>query len=378
MKDVVIILVMLASVYGLTTLLAPGERRRFGFVSGAEFFVIGALLGPMGLSLLSQSFVRDVAPAIVAACAWLTFIHGLRLRRSKAAAIPRARLFSALAQPTVAAGLMLGALLGTGLAVLLGVSTVVAVLWAIAGASASQGALSWVKSTGPVDEARELTLRTVTGTGGIVTLAATAGLPLLGASDTSTLLLIAGASAGALLFAGLVALLFGRGDFDTDFAWVALVGFLMLGTGMALQLNMPIVSVGVLMGLGIGWFSPHADALDTMVAKTERPAMVLLLLLLGTQLTLSQQVFVVALALVALRFVANALSGALVMLRQGLGMGTGVLGGGEAATLILAAAALVRPSSETAVLLAAHGLSLVLGDLLGAPLLKRWLSKERT
>lgn len=73
-------LAILAGGYLLAYLVFDRLRRRFGYVGGAEYVLLGIFLGPAGSGLLDQDAVRDLAPVASVALGWIGVFLGTRLR----------------------------------------------------------------------------------------------------------------------------------------------------------------------------------------------------------------------------------------------------------------------------------------------------------
>ncbi len=355
MKDVVLILGLLAGAYALTALLSRGERGRFGILAGSEYFLLGVAIGPQAIGLLTRTFVEGAAPAIVAGCAWLAFLHGLRIRRSQLSVISgRARVLW-LAEPLLSAALVIA--LASFFFGARGVDRQTLLVWSLVAASSSTSALAWFQKRAVTGDARYAILRSTAQLGGIPTLILFGVVPLWVAPSRELALLIVGGSGLAIVFALLVTFLLGRGQLDPDFTWVAIIGVLSLSTGLCLRANLPVVSIAAIMGVALGSMSHHADGIEQLLAETEKPVTVTLLILLGTAIVFTPPTVFIGAALALLRVIAKLIAGTLLRTR-------GLVAAGEAGVLIAASLVLSSEDSVRQTIAAALGFSLIAGDLL--------------
>src|ERR687890_2421468 len=84
--------------YILAYLVFDRLRDRFGYVGGAEYVVIGFLLGPRVTGLLGAVQVQDLTPIVSLALGWLGMLLGTYFRVPSLALIPGEHLRSAFAE----------------------------------------------------------------------------------------------------------------------------------------------------------------------------------------------------------------------------------------------------------------------------------------
>src|SRR3954464_15175272 len=96
--------------YILAYLVFDTLRDRFGYVGGAEYVVIGFLLGPRVTGLLGAAQVRDLTPIVSLALGWLGMLLGTYFRLPTMALIQGDHLRIAFAE-AVATFLIAGAAL---------------------------------------------------------------------------------------------------------------------------------------------------------------------------------------------------------------------------------------------------------------------------
>lgn len=98
--------------YILAYLLFDRLRDRFGYVGGAEYVVIGFLLGPRVTGLLGARQVQDLTPIVSLALGWLGMLLGTYFRLPTMALIQRDHVRIAFAEALTTFGCALAALLG--------------------------------------------------------------------------------------------------------------------------------------------------------------------------------------------------------------------------------------------------------------------------
>ena len=86
-------------------------RDRFGYVGGAEYVVIGFLLGPRVTGLLNAGQVQDLTPIVSLALGWLGMLLGTYFRLPTMALIDADHLRTAFAEAVATFTLAGGALL---------------------------------------------------------------------------------------------------------------------------------------------------------------------------------------------------------------------------------------------------------------------------
>ena len=97
--------------YILAYLVFDRLRDRFGYVGGAEYVVIGFLLGPRVTGLLGAGQVQDLTPIVSLALGWLGMLLGTYFRLPAIALIESSHLRIAFTEALVTFGGALAALL---------------------------------------------------------------------------------------------------------------------------------------------------------------------------------------------------------------------------------------------------------------------------
>jgi len=112
MQTTLTALAVIAVGYILAYLVFDRLRDRFGYVGGAEYVVIGFLLGPQVTGLLGAGQVQDLTPIVSLALGWLGMLLGTYFRLPTMALIDSAHLRIAFAEALTTFGGALAALLG--------------------------------------------------------------------------------------------------------------------------------------------------------------------------------------------------------------------------------------------------------------------------
>lgn len=383
MNAALLLLLLLAGSSLASFALDRWGRRGYGLITGAEFFAVGIALGPVGLDLVPRELLSQARAPLALACCWLGFRFGLRLRPAALRAAGPGLVLGSQIEPLLAFGLLWAGLLGLDRALGLGIPWPLRLGLAAIGSATTKSALGWIQGRHRAEGRVTAALAAVTGfddLAGIVAIAA-----LFAFARPAATRLPPGALAPALatlgLGAGLVALgllFLGRGQLRADLAWIALFGLCSLGCGLATELGSAPVAVGSLLGIGLGWLSPHGDSIVQITEPTERPLVMGLLLLGGAWIPATGGVLAVAFLFAALRILSKLASGAFVALLPLRDMprlptlGAGLLAGGGLPLALAFSCALALPDPAGPLFLAACGATVLTGDLIGAPALK-WL-----
>src|SRR5918997_2189345 len=86
--------------YILAYLVFDRLRDRYGYVGGAEYVIIGFLLGPRVTGLLDAAQVQDLTPIVSLALGWLGMLLGTYFRLPALAVLQSAHLRIALTEAT--------------------------------------------------------------------------------------------------------------------------------------------------------------------------------------------------------------------------------------------------------------------------------------
>jgi hypothetical protein len=310
--------------------------------------------------------LETARPGLTLAVAFIGVLFGMRLRRTRLALLGAT---GALAVLLEAGGTL--ALVGFGLPRVLDSAPPAVAVWgtALVAAPSTKSIFSWARTRlqahGPVTD----WLESITRHDDILALAALAALVSIIAPPSLAAPLAAhrGAAALACVALGLVtggayALLGGRSP-DRDTAWVLLTGLTLLVAGLATRLGLPTLVVGFVLGGTIAATSREHALLDQIDAQTEQPLVLLLLMLVGMQLTLAGTGPLVATA-VALRFLGKLVTGGAVgaLRAGGVAASAGLFGFGGVGIAIAAQVYLLYGDAAGPILTIAAALA-VAGDL---------------
>ena len=268
-------------------------RDRFGYVGGAEYVVIGLLLGPRVTGLLDAEQVQDLTPIVSLALGWLGMLLGTYFRLPTMALIEADHLRIAFAE---AVGTFLIAL-----APLLGLFRYLAgMAWPEAAVlSVTLAAVATLSSPVAVDAVVER-LRVRSGIAPVLQLAARIdaliavvafGLVLAvfhqgdvapgvrppTATEWSVINVAVGVASGVLfhLFLG------PRGHLEEGRLFVALAGAIVVASGASYYLNLSPIFTNLVLGfILVNSGSAHRDV-TRLLLSTERPVYLALLLFAG-------------------------------------------------------------------------------------------------
>jgi Kef-type K+ transport system membrane component KefB len=272
-----------------------GDRRirGFGLPSGAEYLLLGFLLGPSMLGLVDRSTRGQFDPIAHVALGWIALVIGLgfgvdRRQRTRAGHVAVGAFVSAATAAGIAAGLWFVVtrftqlrgetrfLLVAGCALTCAETTRESVRW-VAERYGATGKLSSTVS----DLARSDDIIPLSVTAFFFAWTVNAHLPWP-MHPWSWALMTLGLG---VVLGGTAALLIGR-DLRTDETWGTLLGLSVLGVGIATRLGLSAVSAMFAMGLATAVFSGQRQALLAMAEPTERTVLHPVLLLAGARVDL--------------------------------------------------------------------------------------------
>jgi len=374
----------------LGSILVGGRAiRGFGLASGAEYLVLGFVLGPQVLSVVNRQLVDSFQPVLLVGVSWLGLVLGVSYLRVGQRPVPLSR---------VALGIAMSALVSAF------VSTVVffgasyfsplpqAEVIALAGTAGivcsetTRHSVRWVVerygAKGPLADLAADTARAsalFAALGFAVVNAWLSGAALENFSVLQRVLVSLGLG---VVLGFTAALLLGR-EFRRDESWGILLGTSLLGTGAAARLNLSPISTTFAMGLTLAIVSPHRLDIKAMVTPTEKPVLLPVLLLAGACVNVKLPVpllVLVAAALVAklmTRIVCGALLSVTLKPVNGVGLefAGSMLSSGALGLAVALALSVRHPGvvADTVLLLASLGV--LLGEWLGPGALRRALAR---
>jgi len=374
----------------LGSILVGGRTiRGFGLASGAEYLVLGFVLGPQVLSVVGHSLVESFQPVVVVGVSWLGLVLGVSYLRVGERRVP---------VPHIALGIALSALVSACVAVtvffgasyfsplprmeVIGFATTAGIICS----ETTRHSVRWVVerygAKGPLADLAADTARASALFPAVALAVVSAWLPGAALPTFSVIERVLVSLGLGMVLGFTAALLLGR-EFRRDESWGILLGTSLLGTGAAARLNLAPISTTFAMGLTLALVSRHRVDIKAMITPTEKPVLLPLLLLAGAYVNVklpAPLLVLVATALVA-KVLARVFCGALlsVTARQvrgvGLEFGGSMLSCGALGLAVALAFAVRRPGvvADTVLLLASVGV--LLGEWLGPASLRRALAR---
>jgi len=390
MNSLLLLMGLLLVAY-LGSFLVGGERSvgGVGLPSSVEWVVLGAVIGPNALGIVSTSVVDGVQSVVTVALSWLLFTAGVRYATTSRGNISFSRVLVALCWSLVTAGAVFAA-------VYFGVARVapelvkdrlvLALALAAVSCETTRHVMRWVRerydARGPlIDLLEDISCsEDVVPMGILVALFALAGkskIAWLGYAGVSGITVGLGAALG-----GLCALLLGR-EFRLRESWGTVLGMSLLAIGVSAMTGIAFVVVLFVMGVVLALGSKHAEEIRAMLQPTERGALLPLLLVCGVRLepraighTLAIFGLVFAarvIAKVVLAWVlgiANADAG-----RAGGTLGLGMVSAGALSMCIGLVCAITFPGQVGSTVLGVCAALCIAGELVGPPALRATLRR---
>lgn len=373
----------------LGSILVGGRAiRGFGLASGAEYLVLGFVLGPQVLSVINHSLIDTFQPVVLVGVSWLGLVLGVSYLRVGARAVPWKHVLLGVALSAVVSGCVSAAVLVaaehfTKLPRLEQIA--LAAVCGLVCSETTRHSVRWVAerhgATGPLadlaaDTARASALFSCLAFAGVCAWLPGAALPNFSVLGRVGISLSLGFVLGAT-----ATLLLGR-EFRRDESWGILLGTSLLGTGAAARLGLSSITATFAMGLTLAIVSRHRLDIKAMVTPTEKPVLLPLIVLAGAFVNVKLPpalLFLVAGAL-AVKVIARVLCGSALSLTvpaargQGLELGVSMLSSGALGLAVALAFSLRHPGavSDAVLLLAAVGV--LIGEWLGPAALRRALT----
>jgi Kef-type K+ transport system membrane component KefB len=372
------------------SLLVGGRAiRGMGLPSGAEYVVLGFLLGPSLLGLFDRATLTTFEPFAHVALGWLMFVIGVTFgmtgdRRVRTTRLVGGLFVSLLSGAAVFAAAWLFLRFRSPLAPmdrLLAAGGIGA-----AGAETTRYAVRWVASRhhaeGPVSDL----VNEIAESDDLIPILAVALLfalqPPAVAFHLHTLGWLAITVGLGLLLGAMAALLLGK-TFRLAETWGVLLGMSLLAVGTTERLGLSSISALFVMGVTLSALSPHRRELRRILSPTEHPVMLPALLLAGafTDFSLAKYLpYLVAVAIGA-RTLAKGLIGLGILgvapaaRRAGPRLGFGLLSAGALAMSIGLAFALRFPGPVGGLVLACAAAITLFGELVGPAALRSALTR---
>jgi hypothetical protein len=371
--------------YIFAYLLFDRLRDRYGYVGGAEYVVIGFLLGPQVTGLLNASQVQDLTPIVSLALGWLGMLLGTYFRLPAMALIEADYLRVAFAE-AVATFLIAGAALLALFRYLTGATWTEAAVQAVTLAAvatlsspvAVDAVVDRVRSRSRVPPVLQLTARidalvAVVAFGLVLAVVhqgeVAPGVRPPTATEWAVINVAVGVASGILfhLFLG------PRGHLDEGRLFVALAGAIVVASGASYYLNLSPIFTNLILGfILVNSGSAHRDV-TRLLLSTERPVYLALLLFAGAAWSPGTvDLLFIAPLFVAIRLAARTLGGrfaglhvAPAELRTG-GLGRGLLALGGVGVAIALNYGQVYPELHPRLILSATLLSVLLFEIVAS------------
>jgi len=360
-------------------------RDRYGYVGGAEYVIIGFLLGPQVTGLLNAGQVQDLTPIVSLALGWLGMLLGTYFRLPTVALIEGDQLRIAFAEAVATFGLS-GAALVAVFRWLTGASWADAAVQAVTLAAiatlsspvAVDAVVDRIRSRSRIPPVLQLAAR-------IYALVAVVAFGLLlsvlhqgevapgvrppTATEWAVINLAVGVASGVLfhLFLG------PRGHLEQGRLFVALAGAIVVASGASYYLNLSPIYTNLVLGfILVNSGSAHRDV-TRLLLSTERPVYLALLLFAGAAWSPgSLDLLFIAPLFVAVRLGARFLGGRIAGLYvappelRTPGLGRGLLALGGLGVAIALNYAQVYPELHPRLILSATLLSVLLFEIVAS------------
>lgn len=333
MNESLLLLFVVVVSYLAAHVIFQRVARRFTLVSGAEYLLLGLLLGPQVGHLLPARALESFSPLITLGLGWIGALVGTQLSIPALVRIPAGRYRVALAE-AVGTGVLLGGgeyLLLRWLQVPNPEAAIVAAALALVALPASAGGVRIIAAS---RNARDLVVRQLEVAVGMQQVTASAGLAvlfaLLHAAPTSlprppvptewVVITLAIGIVGGTLFH-----IFIGDETKVDRLFISLAGTIILVSGAAAALRLSPVFAALVFGMIIGNGRGNRSELIAALARVERPFYFALLIFAGASWRPMEGNWALPLALfLVTRPLARLLSGWFAARINGM---TGLLGG---------------------------------------------------
>ncbi len=372
------------------SILVSGRTiRGFGLPSGAEYLLLGFVLGPRVLGVVSSAELDAFSPLLIVGSAWLALVAGLGYTQ-----VGRRRVRFGRALSGVLLAFLVGSLVALSVFVALGFwgrppELDRMLLSGAAGAVSSattRHAVRWVVerhgAKGELSDAIADYARASVFAPAVALVVLFAGSPGGVQSSLSFIERVAVTFVVGVVLGLVAALLLGR-EFRRDESWGILLGTSLLGMGIAARLSLSAVATTFFVGLTVALVSPHRSDLKTMAAPTEKPVMLPIAVLAGASVHPAASPYALVLVVAGLfgRIVAELVRGTVLgwfspsARRAGPLLGLGMVSTGVFSLATAVALELRLPPALGASVLTYATASLLVGELLGPLLLRRALMR---
>jgi hypothetical protein len=401
---ILLLMALLILSYVGSFIVGSRAARGIGLASGAEYVVLGFVIGPHLLGAVERAMIQSFAPIAHVALGWLALVIGLDFGFAGRRSIRGRSAIFGVASALVTGGSVFGAVFFSFHFFLPNALTGID-RWLLAGgiaaasAETTRHAVLWVierhGSKGPVADL----LAEMSHADDVVPLLALAALFALAPKSDQlashlpfAMPLFAWTSVGVWIgitvvlgfSLGAIAALLLTGPFHLHKTWGVLLGTSLLAIGVATRLQVAPLAVTFFMGMGMAMVSRHRLRLREAVGRTERPVLLPALLLAGAGIDLHAVraahwlAAVIAIALVS-RVLGKLLFGEILrgvapeVRPAGPFVGLGLLSSGALSVSIGLVLALRVPGVVGDTVLIAAAISAILGEMVAPVALRRAL-----
>jgi hypothetical protein len=264
--------------------------RRFLLVSGAEYLLLGLLLGPAVSGLLPATTMRSFAPVIAFALGWVGLLVGMHFYVPRLVRIHRVLYRLAMTEALVTLALVSGAMYVL-LRWVTGLDAIAAVMPAVAlgaiGAASAPAAIG-VATAGTRRRTRGMQLlELTTAFDSLVAIVAMGVLACLFHPDVAvtprapTPTEWAVITVGIGVVTGMLFHLFLGDEAEADRLVVSVVGAVILASGGAAYLGLSPLLATLVMGIVLVNSAPNRNDIRAVLVRAERPLHFVLLILAG-------------------------------------------------------------------------------------------------
>jgi hypothetical protein len=388
MSGIAVLLALLVLAYLGSILVSGRTIRGFGLPSGAEYVLLGVVLGPHLLGVVERSAVSGFEPVMIVAVSWVAMLTGLSYRHvGRRTARPARLLFGVLTATAIGAAVATAAFHTLAR---VGVLSLAEQRFGAFGAGmvvseTTRHMIRWVAerhgARGPLsdflaDVARGSALVPIVALSLLCATLSHEGMFLpLGARLGITF------GVGALL--GIVAaVLLGR-EFRQNESWGILIGTSLLGMGIAVRLGLSPLGTSFALGLTLSLVSRHQLDIRALVQPTEKPVMLPVLLIAGIYVDFHVirsfwPLFVAALlARLAAELVRGLLLNVLVRPARSVGplIGVSLISTGPITIAVALSLNARAPGVLSTAILSLAVVGVVFGEFIGPALLRRALER---
>ncbi len=290
MSTTLIFIFVVAGAYLAAHVAFEWLARRFAIISGAEYLILGFLLGPEVSGLISPSVVGDFAPFITLALGWIGAVVGAQFYLPTLVRIP-ALVFRVAFLEAIATLVLVSTVMAVGIVWLLPVGLAEAILPAVTfGAIATVSAPSGIAVVRRKLGSREPVVRQLEVATAIDALVAIVAFGILLSivneapqtgvrpptpTEWAVIAIAIGLVGGALFH------LFLGGERKIDRLFIALSGAIILASGAAAYLRLSPLFPAMLVGLILINTSANRGEIKEVLARVERPLYFVLLIFAG-------------------------------------------------------------------------------------------------